>query len=47
MVFDALREMSISVSVGGVLETEYGLQEREKERKREGWARVKRVRSGI
>ena len=32
MVFDALREKSMNVSVGGVLGTEHGLQEREKER---------------
>ena len=43
MVFDALREGSISVSVGEVLETETGLQEREKERESEGWARTKGV----
>ena len=30
-MFDALREKSMGVSVGGMLETEHGLQERDKE----------------
>ena len=31
------------VSVGGVLETEHGLQKTEKEREIDGWTRIKRV----
>ena len=43
MVFDALREKGVDVPVGRVLETEHGLQEREKERESECWARIKAV----
>ena len=35
MVFDALREKSMNVPVGGVLETEHGLREGENVSKRE------------
>ena len=47
VVFDALREKSMNVPVRGVLETEYGFPEREKERESECWARSKGVRSWI
>ena len=43
MVLDALGEKSMAVSVEGVLETEQGLQERDKDRESGGWARIKRV----
>ena len=42
-MFDALGAKSMDVSVGGVLETEHGHQEREKEREIGGWVRIKGV----
>ena len=46
-MFGALREMSMDVSVEGVLETEHGLQEREKDRDIWCLARIKGVRIWI
>ena len=43
MFLDALRESCMHVSVGGVLETEHGLQEIEKEREGGGSSGVKKV----
>ena len=43
MLFGALREKGMGVSVSGMLETEHDLQEREKGEIRGGWARIKRV----
>ena len=42
MVFGALREKSMNVPVGTMLETEQDLQEREKERESGGWTGIKR-----
>ena len=44
MVFGALREKSIDVSVGGCLKQNMAsLREKKREVKSEGWARTKRV----
>ena len=42
MELEALREKSMDVS-RWVLQTEHGLQERQKERESEGWTRINRV----
>ena len=45
MVFGALREKSMKVSVGGCLKQNMASRREKKREKSEGWARIKRVRS--
>ena len=47
MVFGALGEKSMNVSVGGCLKQNMAARREKKREKSEGWARMKRVRSWI
>ena len=47
MVFGALREKSMNVSVGGCLKQNMAFRREKKRVRSEVWARIKRVRSWI